>query len=373
MENFQLTNLICFSLIIVVAEIVFYFVNGIIKKKIVRKWVNRNYPPLQPGSFSERWVNDLQYYIILTFLVIYSFWGSHNIWTVAAINICLIVYAIIHLTMRWLKINSFFKKLRINEKGVHFPIKEMRPDWDKIYLMGVLKWLKGKFKELNDQIINGITMCRQNRFEGLYYLEKIDVKFSRDEFINMDSQSLHSNIIFLLHLFAVIATNAVLLFDMTRSGMVTAENFTHNIRDVLYVILQVFSTVGFGEVYPTSSLGKWFFIIMFLQVITTIVLGVAYKEFALNRAANRFEDQAKFLNFMIEDHKKNCIDWILKKEMPFESLAEFHEVFPLFHQSVYEKMREFIKQKDDGQKSETAQSQNCVLSKIFNLILKNSR
>lgn len=76
MEGIQLPNWIWFLLIIGVAEIIFRAVNLIIKKKIVGKWGDCGYPPLRPGSFSERWINDLRYYIILTFLVIYSFLGG---------------------------------------------------------------------------------------------------------------------------------------------------------------------------------------------------------------------------------------------------------------------------------------------------------
>ena len=260
--------------------------------------------------------------------------------------------------MRWLKINSYLNMLQIDEKGIHFPTKEDRPNWDETYFMGVVKWLKKKIKKVNDRIINGISICRQNRFEGLYYLEKIDVKFSRDEFINMDSQSFHSNVIFLLHLLAVIVINSALLLDVAGSGMITGTNLALNIEDVFYVILQVFSTVGFGDVPSLSSLGKCFFIIMFFQVIATIILGVAYKDYALNRAANHFESTAKILNVMIGRHIKKCIDLILVKNEPFKSFTEFHEAFPIFNQSVFEKMSEFAEQEDDRQKSGTVQSQN---------------
>lgn len=358
MEGIQLTNLIWFLVVGAVVEVISFVVNCKIKRRVLKKWVDSCYPSLRPSSFTENWFNDLRFYILFAFLVIYSFLGKHDILIVALINIYLIVNAMIHLTMRWSKIISFFEKLQTNENGEFIYKTKKDWNWGEIYLMSVRNWLNKKIKKINKQTIKGIEICQQNRFEGCYYLDKNDVLFSRDEFINMDSQSSCSNRIFLCHLFAVIVANSALLFDMVSSGMVTMADEAHNVEDVLYVILQVFSTVGFGDIHPTTFLGKCFFVIMFFQVIATIVLGVAYKDFALNRAAIRFDKMAKLFNDVIGVHKKRCIDIIFSKQMPFDSLKGFHEGFPLFSQSVFEKLREYADQKDGEQNSATAQSQN---------------
>ena len=335
-----------------------FAINCKIKRNVLKNWVNNCYPSLQPSSFTESWVSDLRFYILFAYLVTYSFFGKNDILIVALINIYLIVNAMIHLATRWSKIISFIEKLQTNENGEIIYKKNNAWNWCEIYLMSVRNWFNKKIRCINKRTIKGIELCRQNRFEGCYYLDKNDLVFSRDEFINIDSQSSCSNKIFLCHLVAVIVVNSALLFDMVSSGLVTMVDDAHNVEDVLYVILQVFSTVGFGDNHPTTFLGKCFFIIMFFQVIATIVLGVAYKDFALNRAAIRFDKMAKLLNDGIGIHKKRCIDIILSKKLPFKSFKEFHKEHPLFSQSVFEKLKEYAEQKDDEQKSAMVQIQN---------------
>lgn len=349
-----------------------YFGKQILKSRI-KKWVNDSYKPLSPSSFNKVWIDDFRYYILLASFVIYSFCGNYGILVVALINIYLVVNTIIHLTKRSSKIISFINKLLVDGNGVHFCNEMKKMSGDEIYLMSVRNWFDAKIKMINVQMIKGIEICQQNRIEGCYYLDKIDQKFSCDDFVNIRSQSIHSNIIFLLHLLAVIVVNSALLLGATRFGMVAGEKFTQNIEDVFYVILQIFSTVGFGDVVTSPFSGKCFFIIMFAQVIATIVLGVAYKDFALNMVVIRFEDMAKKLNTEIDIHKKICVESILTKKMPFNSFEDVQKERHFFSQILFDKLKEYVEQKDDEQKIESVRSQNCPLKvalDFFSNILK---
>jgi len=345
MENFQWMNLIWFLLAIAATELVVIGMNLYRKRKKLRKWVNSFYQPMPPSSFSEEWAEDFRYYIILVFIVIYSFCGNIDILIVALINIYLVVNTVIHLSKRWSKIISFINRLQIDEKGVHSHNNKKCWSFDDFYLMSVRNWFDSKIKFINSQLIEGIKICRQNRIESCYYLDNIDMRFSRDEFINKYSQSIYSNKIFLLHLLAVIVVNSVLLLEMARSEMLTLEInkcITQNVEDVIYVILQVFSTIGFGDVSSTAVLGKVFFVIMFIQAILTIILGVVYKDFALNMATLRFDEMVENINALIDSQKRLCINSILTKKIPFKSVDDVLEEHIFCSQTVFDKLKEYV-------------------------------
>lgn len=342
METIQCANLICFFLTIAAAELVFYVVKTGINKRKVRKWVKDNYEPVPPCFHNEGWVTDIRYYILLAFLVAFSFLIKQDILTVALINIYLIINIIFHLSYRWSKIISFINQLQIDENGVHYD-NQMKPlNFDNIYLMSIRNWFDAKIKIINSRLIEGIKICRQNKIESCYYIDNIDMKFSRDEFINTLSQSFCSNLIFLLHLLAVIVINSALLLDMAKFGIITGNNAVQNVQDAIYVILQVFSTVGFGDVTSTSVLSKWFFIIMFAQAILTIILGVAYKDFALNRAVFHFDELAEAINTVVDSQKKFCIESILSKKVPFKSIIEVQKAHVFCSQTVFDKLKEYV-------------------------------
>ncbi|MBO4830630.1 MAG: hypothetical protein J5534_14615 [Fibrobacter sp.] len=353
METIQWTNLFGFLLTIAVAELVSRYITCVITRCKLKKWVGGGCKPLEPNSFNKGWVGDLRYYILLVSLVIYSFLGNHDILIVALTNIYLIVNTFFHLSKRWSKILAFINNLRIDGNGVHVCNKKKKMmNWDDLYLQSVRNWFDAKFKDVNIQIIKGIEICQRNRIEGCYYLDRIDQNFSRNEFINMVSQSFYSNGIFLLHLLAVIVINSVMLFGMIGSegmGFMIGERLAENVEDVIYIILQIFSTVGFGDATSNSFLGICFSITMFVQTIATIVLGVAYKDFALNMVAICFDDMAKLLNAVINIHKRICIETILTKEIRFKSFEDVQKEQYFFSRTVFDKLKEFVEQKEYGE------------------------
>lgn len=367
MGKYDYTYISNFFLIIVLLELVIWPLRGIILKHRIKKWVNNSYQSLEPGSFNKRWTDDIRYYIILAILVVYSFWGKHDVLTVALINVYLIANAIIHLTMRSSKIISVINKLQIDEKGIHLDKKIDMWNWVNIYLTSVKKWFDEKINIINDRISNGVEICRHNKYDGLYYLDNIaDIKFSRDEFINIRSQSIYSNIIFFLHLLAVIVINLVLLLNITKSGIITDKSFTTDAINAPYAILQAFSTIGFGDVGVQTLMGKWFFIIIFIQVILTIILGVVYKDFAINMTVIRFDEIVKSLNTAIDDYKKTCIVSILAKELPYNSFEAAKKEQYFFSQIVFDRLNEYVKKKDDGEKNKKVQIQHCLLKDALN-------
>lgn len=347
MKDFDLTYVICFLLVFGPLEIFFCYLKSRIQRDKTRRWVDELYAPKEPKAFNKDWQDDARYYILITLLIIYSFLGKHDIWSVVTINLYLIVNTIIHLSNRWTLVISAINNIKIDSNGVH--LYNTKNGWISIYLMSMEKWFGIKIKLINNQLKEGIEVCERNRLEGLYYLDKIDVKFSSNEFISVASQAIYSNFIFLLHLLAVVVINSVLLFDMVKSGVIAESRFIDNVANIPYVILQVFSTVGFGDVCAETSMGKCFFIIMFIQVIVTIILGVVYKDFALNIVVTRFDEITKKLNDAFDVHKKICINSILTKKMYYNSFEEFQEKKFFFSRSVFDELKECVEQKDYGE------------------------
>lgn len=286
-------------------------------KRNMAKWVNEGYPPLAPQNFNKNWFGDIRYYALLIILLLYSYLHNNDLLTLLIINVYLTVNSISHLIGRWFTIIKFISQLRINGRGANIINNQNNfKNWKRMQLLGVRKWINCKFDILNTEIFKGIKMCKENKAEGLFHLNRIDINFLQQDFIISPLQAFYANCIFWGHILAIVVINAILLYNMSKSGMIEMSSIEYGI-DALYSVLQIISTVGFGDIaeksYSTLALFhlQCFFIIMFVQVVVTIILGVAYKNSALTVANEIFDKLSQNFNEKIQNHKNLCIEAVI--------------------------------------------------------------
>lgn len=317
MNVFNFSSDLILVFLLIVHEVVFRYVEHKRDDQITRKWVNEGYPCLAPQNFNKDFFGDVRYYVLLLLLFLCSCLLYNDLLMLLIINVYLSVNTISHLTSRFFKTIRYISLMRINGRGADIEnCGNVAKNWNEAQLFGVRKWINEKFDLLNMQLFTGIQICKKNKSEGLVHLNRIDVKFLRKEFIISPLQAIYSNCIFLGHVLAVVVINAMLLYRMSCSGLMETDSIKYGF-DAFYLILQMISTVGFGDITnsPYQTLGSFhmqcFFIVMFIQVILTVILGIAYKNSTLMQASEIFDNLSQLFNEKIEYHKNLCIEAIL--------------------------------------------------------------
>lgn len=319
MDIIDITNSVILVAFLVVHEFLFRYLECFRDRWSLAEWGNNGYPPLAPQNFNNGWFEDIRYYVLLIFLLLYSFVHNNDLLTLLIINVYFTANTVSHLIGRWFTIIRYISRLEIDGRGANIiNAANEKMSWKNLQLLGVKKWIDNKFDNLNAEIRIGIKKSKKDKSEGIRHINRVDIKFLQQEFIISPKQTFYTNLIFLSHIFAVIVINSLLLYNMSKSGLVEMKSIEYGI-DALYSVLQIISTVGFGDISNSKgvyqTLGYFylqcFFVIMFIQVLLTVILGVAYKNSALTVANELFDNLSLRFNEKIQDHKHLCIDAIL--------------------------------------------------------------
>lgn len=312
MYSIDLENTVILIIFLVAHELIFRYMFSYSSLLKLRSWMNQGYPPLPPRVFSSGWIEDLRYFFLVVLIGLYSLCHDNDLMTLLIINVYLTTNTIIHLFNRFTKITKFINNLSVDLNGSNFSVPNKKGiNWEIVYLYGMKKWIDAKIDDLNIQLTEGIKLCQRDKQNGLLYLDRLNIKFSISEWFSSLSQTLHMNVIFLIHVISIIVTNTFLLFKMMNSGIIKLGISDQYGLDAFYSILQIVTTIGFGDIACVSFQSQCFFIVIFLQVIVTIILGVAYKDWAMTLANEKFGKLTQLLNDIFDHHKNLCINTIL--------------------------------------------------------------
>jgi hypothetical protein len=247
--------------------------------------------------------------------------------TYLIINVVATAYTIIHMTQRWNHLIPYLMSYQIERYGFKY-IGEPRKkqSWDDIYFLASQKWFNSKIDILNATIAGAVVTAKSNVDQAVFEVEAYDEQMKVEDLIVKPLQLIHVNIVFLIHVLFLVVCNAIILMDLSNQGLINIGIKISHFSDSLYATLQSMTTIGFGEIFPRDFWSRYYYVILYLQVLITIILGLAFRNSAAEFITYILDKMSEVFNKKMKNHKNECLKVIKFRAMSNELQSDINGI-----------------------------------------------